>query len=102
MLAARAAGALSRRLGAGAGRTISGAVFLALASAPEAARVAASRRSVLVSGTNGKTTTTTLIATAAAALTTVASNSTGANLAAGVFGAVVDDPHADLAVLEVD
>ena len=96
--AGRLAGDLSRRLGRGAGTVVRGRVVLALA--PDALRrLAAGRRSVVVSGTNGKSTTTRLIT--AALGDGVASNSTGANMGPGLVTALDDDPGA-IAVLETD
>lgn len=96
--AGRLAGALSRRLGRGAGAVIRGRIVLALA--PDALRrLAVGRRSVVVTGTNGKSTTTRLIS--AAVGEGVASNSTGANMGPGLVSALDDDPGA-IAVLETD
>jgi UDP-N-acetylmuramyl tripeptide synthase len=100
--ASRLVGALSRRLARGEGVQIGGRAFVALASPRGLERMARRSRSVLVSGTNGKTTTTALIARAAATVTDVVSNSSGANLLSGVFGALAERPEAELAVLEVD
>lgn len=100
--AGRLAGALSRRLRLGEGGVIGGRVALALA--PGAlARLAAGRRTVLVTGTNGKTTTAHLVAAALRAQgAEVAHNATGANMADGVTAALLARPRAPFAVLEVD
>jgi UDP-N-acetylmuramyl tripeptide synthase len=99
--AGRAAGALSRRLGRGEGAIIGGRV--ALAVDPDAlARLAAGRRVVLVTGTNGKTTTAHLLAAALRTEGEVAHNDTGANMADGALAALMAHPHAGWAVLEVD
>jgi UDP-N-acetylmuramyl tripeptide synthase len=96
--AGRLAGGFSRRLGQGAGTVVRGRVVLALA--PDALRwLAAGRRSVVVTGTNGKSTTTRLIT--AALGEDVASNSTGANMGPGLVTALDDDAGA-VAVLETD
>ncbi|MDQ1286439.1 MAG: Lipid isoglutaminyl synthase (glutamine-hydrolyzing) subunit MurT [Actinomycetota bacterium] len=96
--AGRLAGALSRRLGQGAGTVVRGRVVLALA--PDALRsLAAGRRSVVVTGTNGKSTTTRLIS--AALGEDVATNSSGANMGPGLVTAL-DDERGSVAVLETD
>jgi UDP-N-acetylmuramyl tripeptide synthase len=77
---------------------VRGRVVLALD--PDAiSRLAAGRRSVLVTGTNGKSTTTRLIGAALGG--EVASNLTGANMAPGIVTALDDSPSR-LAVLEAD
>jgi UDP-N-acetylmuramyl tripeptide synthase len=94
----RLAGGLSRRLGRGAGTVVRGRVVLALA--PDALRrLAAGRRTVVVTGTNGKSTTTRLISVALGEA--VATNSTGANMGPGIVSALDDHPGA-VAVLETD
>ncbi|HSO94838.1 MAG TPA: MurT ligase domain-containing protein [Acidimicrobiia bacterium] len=100
--AGEAAGWLSRVTGRGAGATISGRVINAVA--PDAlAELAGSRRTALVSATNGKTTTTRLLAAAVATNgRTVTTNSTGANLTSGLAPTLARDPDADTAILEVD
>ena len=65
--------------------------------------VARGRRVVIVSATNGKTTTTRLLAEALRASgVRVVSNSTGANMPAGVAAALGRDRESEVAVLEVD
>ena len=99
--AGRAAATASRRARLGDGAIIGGRVALTLA--PSAlARMAAGRRVVLVSGTNGKTTTAHLLAAALGTAAPVAHNETGANMPDGVLAALMDRPSAPLAVLEVD
>lgn len=96
--AGRLAGGLSRRLGRGSGTVVRGRI--ALAVAPDALRrLAAGRRSIVVTGTNGKSTTTRLIAAALGG--DVATNSTGANMAPGILTAL-DDSDSGTAVLETD
>ncbi|HET6811254.1 MAG TPA: MurT ligase domain-containing protein [Acidimicrobiales bacterium] len=97
-----AVGGLSRRLGAGGGGVIGGRVTLALD--PSALpRLAAGRRSALVSGTNGKTTTTRLLARALGTAGPVVTNAGGANLPYGLVAALsAAPPDADRAALEVD
>ncbi len=96
--AGRLAGGLSRRLGRGAGTVVRGR--LALRFDPAAlGKLAAGRRSVIVTGTNGKSTTTRLLAAALGG--GVATNSSGANMAPGIVSAL-DDSRSETAVLEVD
>ena len=78
LLKARALGALSRALGKGNGVVIAGRFILKFA--PNAvSKLAADKRVVLVSGTNGKSTTSKLIAEALRTKFTIAHNHTGAN-----------------------
>ncbi|MGH8917754.1 MAG: MurT ligase domain-containing protein [Actinomycetes bacterium] len=65
-------------------------------------RLAAGRRVVLVSGTNGKTTTSHLVAAAVRTVGPVAHNAGGSNMSDGVVAALADAPDADYAVIEVD
>lgn len=96
--AGRLAGELSRRLGRGSGVVVRGRVTLAVD--PDALRrLAAGRRTVVVTGTNGKSTTTRLVAAALGG--DVATNSSGANMAPGVVTAL-DDSDSATAVLEID
>lgn len=60
------------------------------------------RRSVVVTGTNGKSTTTRMIAAALRDLGPVATNAEGANMDAGLVAALAADRTAELAALEVD
>ncbi len=60
------------------------------------------RRSVVVTGTNGKSTTTRMTAAALATIGSVASNSEGANMDAGLVAALAGAREATLAALEVD
>ncbi len=60
------------------------------------------RRTVVVTGTNGKSTTTRMTAAALQTLGPVASNSEGANMDAGLVAALAAARNADLAALEVD
>jgi UDP-N-acetylmuramyl tripeptide synthase len=96
--AGRLAGSLSRRLGRGSGVVVRGRV--ALAMDPGALRLlSAGRRTVIVTGTNGKSTTTRLVAAALGGR--VATNATGANMAPGAITAL-DDSRSPTAVLEID
>jgi UDP-N-acetylmuramyl tripeptide synthase len=60
------------------------------------------RRTVVVTGTNGKSTTTRMTAAALRTLGGVATNTEGANMDAGLVAALAADRDAALAVLEVD
>lgn len=60
------------------------------------------RRTVVVTGTNGKSTTTRMIAAALRDLGPVATNAEGANMDAGLVAALAADRGAGLAALEVD
>ena len=60
------------------------------------------RRTVVVTGTNGKSTTTRMTAAALRTLGGVATNAEGANMDAGLVAALAADRGAALAVLEVD
>ena len=60
------------------------------------------RRSVIVTGTNGKSTTTRMTAAALATLGPVATNAEGANMDAGLVAALAGARDAGLAALEVD
>jgi UDP-N-acetylmuramyl tripeptide synthase len=100
-MAGLAASRVSRRVGLGAGGIIGGRVTLALH--PSAlSRLAAGRRVVLVSGTNGKTTTSHLLAAALRTAGPVLHNASGANMADGVVAALAADLDATTAVIEVD
>ena len=97
-----AAGRMSRLAGRGDGSVIGGVVGLRVE--PDLlSLLAAGRRIVLVTGTNGKTTTTRLITAALGGLgQEVATNAFGANMEAGLTAALGQAPDAPLAVLEVD
>ncbi len=66
------------------------------------AQLGQGRRSVVVTGTNGKSTTTRMTAAALATLGPVATNAEGANMDAGLIAALAADRTAGLAALEVD
>jgi UDP-N-acetylmuramyl tripeptide synthase len=101
LAAGRAAGRLSQALGRGSGSIIGGRI--ALRAAPSAlAELAAGRRTVLVTGTNGKSTTTALVAAALEAAGPVACNRTGANMPDGILTALAADRTSRLAAIEVD
>lgn len=65
-------------------------------------QLGAGRRTVIVTGTNGKSTTTRMTAAALGTLGTVATNAEGANMDAGLVSALAVNRGAELAVLEVD
>ncbi|MDA8062539.1 MAG: Mur ligase family protein, partial [Actinomycetota bacterium] len=94
-------GELSRRLGLGAGSTVGGRAVLAL-DPGALRRLGSGRRSVVVSGTNGKTTTTSLLRAAMATAGPVVTNAQGANLPAGIAAVLAAAAPGVDAVLEVD
>jgi len=65
-------------------------------------QLGAGRRTVFVTGTNGKSTTTRMTAAALSTLGAVATNAEGANMDAGLVAALAADRRAGLAALEVD
>ncbi|WP_461166835.1 MurT ligase domain-containing protein [Tsukamurella serpentis] len=102
LLAARSAAWASQRAGRGKGSMIGGLVALKIE--PDLmARLADGKRTVVITGTNGKSTTTRM--TAAALATTgreVATQADGANMDAGIVAALTAHRNASLAALEVD
>lgn len=102
---ALAAGAVarwaSRTSGRGAGAMIGGLVAMTL-DRSLLAQLGRERRTVVVTGTNGKSTTTRMVAAALRDLGAVATNSEGANMDAGLIAALAADRAAALAALEVD
>jgi len=94
----------SRVTGRGAGAMIGGLVAMSL-DRSLLGQLGAGRRTVVVSGTNGKSTTTRMVAAALGTLTpggSVATNGEGANMDAGLVAALAADRDAGLAALEVD
>ncbi|MGV0773065.1 MurT ligase domain-containing protein [Mycobacterium syngnathidarum] len=91
----------SRVTGRGAGAMIGGLVAMTL-DRSILRQLGQDRRSVVVTGTNGKSTTTRMTAAALATLGPVASNSEGANMDAGLVAALASAREATLAALEVD
>ena len=65
-------------------------------------QLGAGRRTVVVTGTNGKSTTTRMTAAALGTLGPVATNAEGANMDAGLVAALAGSRGAALAALEVD
>ncbi|WP_216404844.1 MurT ligase domain-containing protein [Arcanobacterium phocae] len=102
MIAGHLAATASRTLGRGSGGMIGGRVASRIA--PNLLRDLTQRMKVVViTGTNGKSTTTRMIAEAVTAGgLSVATNRGGDNMLPGVLAAVLQDPKADVAVLEVD
>jgi UDP-N-acetylmuramyl tripeptide synthase len=101
MAAGRLAAGLSRGLGRGSGGIIGGRVALLLQPRLLEA-LATGRQIVMITGTNGKTTTTEMIAEALRSRGSAVSNGTGANMLDGHVAALLTDPQAPFASLEVD
>ncbi|MET0704936.1 MAG: MurT ligase domain-containing protein [Mycobacterium sp.] len=91
----------SRVTGRGAGAMIGGLVSMTLDKSI-LGQLGSGRRSVVVTGTNGKSTTTRMTASALATIGPVATNAEGANMDAGLIAALAGARTADLAALEVD
>jgi lipid II isoglutaminyl synthase (glutamine-hydrolysing) len=91
----------SRVTGRGAGAMIGGLVAMTL-DRSVLRQLGAGRRTVVVTGTNGKSTTTRMTAAALATVGPVATNAEGANMDAGLVAALAADRAAGLAALEVD
>ena len=94
----------SRVTGRGAGAMIGGLVAMTL-DRSILRQLGTGRRTVVVTGTNGKSTTTRMTAAALRTLgsgSSVATNAEGANMDAGLVAALAADRGAALAVLEVD
>jgi lipid II isoglutaminyl synthase (glutamine-hydrolysing) len=91
----------SRVTGRGAGAMIGGLVAMTLDKSI-LGQLGAGKRSVVVTGTNGKSTTTRMTAAALATIGPVATNAEGANMDAGLVAALAGTRDATLAALEVD
>ncbi|SBS74568.1 conserved hypothetical protein [uncultured Mycobacterium sp.] len=101
----------SRATGRGAGAMIGGLVAMTL-DRSILGQLGTGRRTVIVTGTNGKSTTTRMTAAALATIgstepqgrrhQTVATNAEGANMDAGLVAALAGSRDATLAALEVD
>ncbi|WP_019697454.1 Mur ligase family protein, partial [Mycobacterium avium] len=85
----------------GAGAMIGGLVAMTL-DRSVLRQLATGRRTVVVTGTNGKSTTTRMTAAALATMGSVATNAEGANMDAGLVAALAANRGARLAALEVD
>lgn len=102
LLAARSAAWASQRAGRGKGSMIGGLVALKI-EPNLMSRLAAGKRTVVVTGTNGKSTTTRMTAAALGTLgREVATQADGANMDAGIVAALTAHRGAPLAALEVD
>jgi UDP-N-acetylmuramyl tripeptide synthase len=91
----------SRVTGRGAGAMIGGLIAMTL-DRSVLHQLGVGRRTVVVTGTNGKSTTTRMTAAALNTLGRVATNAEGANMDAGLVAALAADREAPLAALEVD
>ncbi|MFV8319083.1 MurT ligase domain-containing protein [Mycobacterium sp. 23] len=91
----------SRVTGRGAGAMIGGLVAMTL-DRSILRQLGVGRRTVIITGTNGKSTTTRMTAAALGTLGAVATNAEGANMDAGLVAALAADRRAGLAALEVD
>ncbi|WP_347221586.1 Mur ligase family protein [Mycolicibacterium poriferae] len=91
----------SRVTGRGAGAMIGGLVAMTL-DPSILGQLGQGRRTVVITGTNGKSTTTRMTAAALATMGDVATNAEGANMDAGLVAALAAAPTASLAALEVD
>jgi UDP-N-acetylmuramyl tripeptide synthase len=91
----------SRATGRGAGAMIGGLVAMTL-DRSILRQLGAGRRTVIVTGTNGKSTTTRMTTAALGTLGAVATNAEGANMDAGLVAALAAKRDAGLAALEVD
>ncbi|MEU5844028.1 MurT ligase domain-containing protein [Rhodococcus sp. NPDC047139] len=99
--AAKAAAWASQKAGRGKGSMIGGLVALKID--PELMRqLGRGRRTVLVTGTNGKSTTTRMTAAALETIDSVVTQADGANMDAGIVAALATDLAAPLAAIEVD
>lgn len=91
----------SRVTGRGAGAMIGGLVAMSI-DKTILGQLGTGRRTVIVTGTNGKSTTTGMTAAALATMGPVATNAEGANMDAGLVAALAGARTAALAALEVD
>ncbi len=99
--AARAASWASQKAGRGKGSMIGGLIALKL-DPSVLAQLGRDRRTVLITGTNGKSTTTKMTAAALSTVNDVASQADGANMDAGIVAALTAHRDAPLAAIEVD
>jgi UDP-N-acetylmuramyl tripeptide synthase len=89
----------SRVTGRGAGAMIGGLIAMTL-DRSVLRQLAAGRRTVIVTGTNGKSTTTRMTSAALETLGAVATNAEGANMDAGLVAALAAKRQASLAALD--
>ncbi len=106
VMAGALAATASRLARRGSGASIRGQVMQRI-DPGSLAKLLQGRRTVVVSGTNGKTTTTHLLAAAVraglgSAARRLVTNADGANLHYGIASALSRAPRADIAVLETD
>ncbi|MFT3716284.1 MAG: MurT ligase domain-containing protein [Gordonia sp. (in: high G+C Gram-positive bacteria)] len=101
LAAAASARWASRTAGRGKGSMIGGLVAEKI-DPNIMSRLAAGKRSVLVTGTNGKSTTTRMTAAALSGLGEVCTQEDGANMDAGIIAALSLNQDAPIAALEVD
>lgn len=99
--AAAGAAWASQRAGRGKGSMIGGLIALQI-DPTIMTQLGRGRRTVLVTGTNGKSTTTRMTAAALAALGPVATQADGANMDAGIVAALSAHRGAPVAAIEVD
>ncbi|WP_067664348.1 Mur ligase family protein [Nocardia miyunensis] len=99
--AAAAAAWASQRAGRGKGSMIGGLIALRI-DPTIMTQLGRDRRTVLVTGTNGKSTTTRMTAAALGALGPVATQADGANMDAGIVAALNAHRDASVAAIEVD
>lgn len=91
----------SRTAGRGKGSMIGGLVAAKI-DPQIMGRLAAGKRTAIITGTNGKSTTTRMTAAALSELGSVATQADGANMDAGIIATLSLDRSAPLAALEVD
>ena len=101
LTAASAARWASRKAGRGKGSMIGG-LIAAKIDPNIMSRLAAGKRTALVTGTNGKSTTTRMTAAALSELGEVATQADGANMDAGIIATLTLHRTAPIAALEVD
>lgn len=99
--AGRSAAQISRRLGRGAGGVIGGRVASFIDS-DITQKISRSMQVALVTGTNGKSTTTKMLNFALRATAPTAYNDHGDNMESGVSAALLENPQAPFAALEID
>ncbi|MFD1811944.1 Mur ligase family protein [Rhodococcus gannanensis] len=91
----------SKKAGRGNGSMIGGLIALKI-DPTVMTQLGQDKRTVLVTGTNGKSTTTRMTAAALATIGTVATQPDGANMDAGIVSALNVGADAELAAIEVD
>ncbi|MET9489395.1 MurT ligase domain-containing protein [Nocardia sp. NPDC006630] len=99
--AATAASWASQQAGRGKGSMIGGLIALKI-DPTIMTQLGRGRRTVLVTGTNGKSTTTRMTTAALQTLGAVATQADGANMDAGIVAALTANRTAELAAIEVD